>query len=432
MNNFIEKISDVVGPIAEKMSRLKYLNALAETMQILIPITILGSFATLFAFLEFEPWQNVLAAYPAIAEACMMVQSCTLTIISLYLVIILPLRYSEHLGLKEGIGTVPLAIVSFLLITPINLYESIPMTWLGHAGMFVAMFVGYAVPRICKLFIDKNITIRMPAGVPQIVSSTFTVLVPGVALIIMFSIVRIAFGSTSFGDIHTFVYNMIQEPFKNVALSFPTYMLFGALLPTIFMFCGIHGSTAASWLTPFITAASNENLAALSSGQPFPNIIAGNFTDYGMLGGYGATLGLGILLLFISRSTRLKQLSRMAIVPQIFNIGEPLLFGIPIMLNPILFIPYIGGVLVNVFVSYFATVIGIVGRYTGMNPGWTVPAPIGAFLGSSTPIASTILMVVLIIVDMLIWYPFIRLVDKRTLDEELASEAEAAAKAQTA
>jgi PTS system cellobiose-specific IIC component len=112
-------------------------------------------------------------------------------------------------------------------------------------------------------------------------------------------------------------------------------------------------------------------------------------------------------------------------VPQIFNIGEPLLFGIPIMLNPLLFLPYMGGVLINSFIAWFAVKWNIVAPFTGLDVSWTVPNPINGFLASSKPLQGALLQIVIILVDMVIWYPFVKLIDKRELELEEASAAAA-------
>ena len=140
-------------------------------------------------------------------------------------------------------------------------------------------------------------------------------------------------------------------------------------------------------------------------------------------GGIGATLGLAIVLVFFAKSKRYKQLSRMAIVPQIFNIGEPLLFGIPIMLNPLLFIPYMGGVIVNTFVAYFSVYFGIVARFSGVDVSWTLPTGIQGLLSNTKPIEGLLLQLVIVALDMLIWYPFVKIIDKQALEEESTNKA---------
>ncbi|NMC45496.1 MAG: PTS sugar transporter subunit IIC [Chloroflexi bacterium] len=417
MDKFLDKIQKFVVPLSEKISSIKFLRALAETMMVIMPVTVVGSFACLFAFIDFVPWQNFLTANPTVKMIFMNTQSWTLSIIALYVILILPYRYAEHLEIKEKINVVPLAVASFLLLTPTELYTSIPSEWLGHQGMFSAMIIGYIVTRTCKFFLDKKITIKMPAGVPKFVENTFTVLIPGAVVILVSAVVGQLLSKTAIGNFHNIIYTVVQLPLKGVGLSFPSLLL-EEILMTLFMFCGIHGTVAGTYMTPILTAANVENLAAFTAGEPLPNIITTGFQHSIQAGGIGATLGLAILLVVFAKSERFKKLGGLAIVPQIFNIGEPLLFGIPIMLNPILFIPYMGGVIVNTFIAYYSVYFGIVGRFTGVDVSWTLPMGLNGFLACSKPIQGMLLQLVLVVVDMLIWYPFVKIIDKQALAEE--------------
>lgn len=420
MEKLMDRIQQFIMPFSEKISSIKYLQAVAETMQVLIPVTVVGSFAALFAFIDIGPWQSFLAANPTVAMIFMNTQSLTLSCIALYVVMILPYRYATHLGMKESINMVPLSVAAFFLLTPTELYTAIPTAWLGHKGMFSALVIAFAVTRISKLFVDKNITIKMPAGVPKFVEDTFTVLIPSFVILLVGATAGKLLEATAAGSIHNLIYTTIQIPLQGIGLSFGG-LLVTEILMTVFMYAGIHGSTAVPYMTPLLATANAENLSALAAGQPLPNLVNTGLMNSIQAGGIGATLGLGIILLIFAKSARFKQLSRMAIVPQIFNIGEPLLFGIPIMLNPMLFIPYLGGVLANTFIAYFSVASGIIAPFTGTDVSWTVPLIFQGLLGNSKPLHGVLLQVVILAVDMLIWYPFVKIIDKQALKEEGAS-----------
>jgi PTS system cellobiose-specific IIC component len=351
-------------------------------------------------------------------------QSWTLSIIALYAVIVLPYRYADHLGIKEKMNVVPLSLAAFLLLTPTELYTAIPSEWLGHKGLFSAFIIGILVTLLVKFFLDKNIRIKMPPSVPKFVEDTFTVLIPGLVVVFVSATIGQLLAMTELNNIHNAIYSLIQAPLKNVGLSFPSLLLNG-FLQTLFMFFGIHGTVAGTPWTPLVAAADLENLEAFRLGTALPNIWTNGWHHSIMAGGIGATLGLGIVLIIFARSERFKKLARLAIVPQIFNIGEPLLFGIPIMLNPLLFLPYMGGVLINSFIAWFAVKWNIVAPFTGLDVSWTVPNPINGFLASSKPLQGALLQIVIILVDMVIWYPFVKLIDKRELELEEASAAAA-------
>ncbi len=423
MDKFLDKLEGFLVPISEKLSNVKFLRAIAETMMALLPITVVGSFAVLFAFIDIAPWQAFLEANPTIQMVFMNAQSWTLSIIALYAVIFLPYRYADHLGIKEKINVVPLALAAFLLLTPTELYTSIPSEWLGHKGLFSAFIIGLLVARLVKLFLDKNIRIKMPPSVPQFVEDTFTVLIPGAVVVFFCATLGQLLAKTELNNIHNMIYTVIQAPLKNVGLSFPGLLL-NTTLSTLFMFFGIHGTVATAAWEPMVQAANLENLEAFRLGQELPNIWTSGWHHSIFAGGIGATLGLGIVLIIFARSERLKKLARIAIVPQIFNIGEPLLFGIPIMLNPLLFIPYMGGVIVNSFIAWFAVKWNIVAPFSGLDVSWTVPNPLNGFLACSKPIQGALLQVVIILVDMVIWYPFVKIIDNRELVIEKGEEEE--------
>lgn len=417
MEKLTNKISLFIEPFAEWVGKMKFLNALAECMQVLLPITVIGSFACLFAFIDIGPWQTFLASCPFLATVFMNAQSWTLSIISLYVVIVLPYLYAKRLEMDEPLACVPLTLAAFLLLTPTELYTSIPSTWLGHAGMFSAFIITWLVVRFAKLCIDKNITIKMPAGVPHYIEATFAVLIPAAVVIFGCSLIGQAFANTSYGSIHQLIYSLIQMPLQNIGTSF-IGLLITEIVMTLAMFCGIHGSSVAPFTDALQTIANEQNLAAIAAGTEIPNIYGTGLLNSIQLGGIGATLGFGILLFAFSKSKRYKKLGRVAIIPQIFNIGEPILFGVPIMLNPLLFIPYMGGVIANTCISYFSIWSGLVARPNGVNPSWTVPGILQGLLGFSVPWQGALLQIVLLLVDIAIWYPFFKIIDRQALEEE--------------
>lgn len=428
MEKFMEKISAFVEPLANWVSKQKFLNALAEAMQALLPITVIGSFACLFAFIDIGGWQAFLTANPILGTTFMNAHGLTLSCIAFYTCLVLPYLYAKRLNMSEPLATIPVTVAVFLLLTPTELYTSVPTAWLGHKGMFSVFLISAGVVRFIKLCQDKNITIKMPAGVPHYIEATFAVLIPAAILIFGASLIGQLMTLTTAGSIHQVIYDFIQAPLSNVGTSF-LGLLVTEIVMTLAMFCGIHGSSVVPFMDALAIAAGEENAAAIAAGQSIPNIYCYGLLNSIQMGGIGATLGLGILLFFLAKSKRYKQLSRVAIVPQIFNIGEPLLFGIPIMLNPLLFIPYMGGVIANTCLAYFAVWSGLCARFTGVNPSWTVPGILQGLLTNSVPWQGALLQIVIIIMDMAIWYPFVRILDKQELEAESKTEQEAAVKA---
>ncbi len=417
MNKFMEALQNKLMPIAHKISSVKFLSALGATFQLLLPIILIGSFACLGAFLDIPAWQAFVAK-TGLASVFMTIQSLTLSIIALYVAFVLPYQYASKLGLKP-LSSAITSLMTFLILTPHELYTNIPTQWLGYAGLFTAMIVSAFVVRLTKLLFDKKLYLRMPEGVPPMVEESFAALVPSLLCAVIGIAVATAFAKSSFGSIHQVIYSFIQTPLQGFGLSFPAY-LFVQILSTLFMFCGIHGNSVFGVISPITLAASAENLEALAKGLPAPNIIIDSFSLLCQPGGIGGTFGLAFLMAFGGKSKRLKTLGRMSVIPAFFGINEPLLFGIPILLNPLLFIPYVLNPIVCTTISYLSIALGITPRLSGVTVNWTMPQIISGFLAQGIPTA--ILQVLLILVTTVIWIPFFKMVDKQTVKEELVRE----------
>lgn len=413
MNKFMEGLQKRLMPIANKLSTVKYLSALGATFQILLPIILIGSFACLGAFLDIPAWQ-AFVTNTGLNMVFMTMQSLTLSIIGLYVAIILPYQYALKLGMKPLSVTIT-SVMTFLLLTPHELYTSIPTQWLGYTGLFTVMIVSAFVVRFTKLLIDKKLYVRMPEGVPPMVEESFAALVPALFCAIIAITIETLVAKTSFGSVHQIIYSFIQTPLQGFGLSFPAYLCV-QVLSTLFMFCGIHGNSIFGIISPLTLAASAENLEALKAGLQAPNIIIDSFSVLCQPGGIGGTFGLAFIMAFTAKSKRLKMLGKMSIIPAFFGINEPLLFGIPILLNPLLFIPYVLNPIVCTTISYLSIAIGITPRLSGVIVNWTMPQVISGFLAEGVPTA--ILQVLLIAITTLIWIPFFKLVDKQTLTEE--------------
>jgi len=417
VEKFIAKLQERLMPLATKLSGNMFLNSLGQTFQLLLPIIMIGSFAVLGAFLDIPAWQSFVQA-TGLQLILMTIQSLTLSLIALYVVLVLPFQYAQKLKINPITAAV-LSLMAFLLLTPHELYTAIPTEWLDFSGLFGAMIVGGLVPRFIKFLLDKKIYIRMPKGVPTIVEDSFASLVPALLVMVISVVVAKLIALTSFGNFHNVVYTIIQTPLQGFGLTLPAYLVM-QILCTLLMFVGIHGNAIFSAFTPMTMAASAENLAALAAGQALPNIITGSFSVFCQPGGIGGTFGLAFLLAFLAKSKRLKTLGKMSIVPAIFGINEPLIFGIPILLNPLLFIPYVLSPIVCTVLSYFSIALGIVPRLTGTEVNWTMPQIVSGFLAQGWQAA--LLQIVLIVITTLIWLPFFKMVDNQIYKEELEAE----------
>ena len=419
MEQLIDKLSDILTPVAAKMQDMHLVSALSNAMQVNLPVVIVGSFACLLAFLDVGGWQSFLGANPQIMMVCMKIQSMTLSCFALYILLTLPYIYANRLGMKQSAAMVPLTVATYLLITPHDLYTAIRTEWLGHKGIISAILITWIVVNVTKFILDKKLYVKLPAGVPKFVEDGFAVLVPAVLLFVPAAIIENVVEATSIGTVHTVIYNILQIPFQAVGLS-----LIGQTLTetaaTLCMFLGLHANTVIGIVEPLRMAAAAENLANWTAGLPLQNIACYGFTNLSLIGAGGSCLSATLAFLLFSKSKRYQSVARIAAVPGLFGIGEPILFGLPIMLNPTAFIPFMVVVIFNQIFAYAAIGLGLVGKFTGTIVHWTVPPILNMILGSSTPVRAIICQIIIILINLAIWYPFVKIMDKEALAEEAA------------
>jgi PTS system cellobiose-specific IIC component len=251
----------------------------------------------------------------------------------------------------------------------------------------------------------------MPEGVPDGVSKAFASLIP--AIFIAFTMLLINGVLATF---HTDLHGLLSKPFEFVKeltgswLGIVVIMLLIHLLWAV----GVHGTAIIknSFINPILLVSLTENI---NGGN---NIFAGDFTNmYIFLGGAGSTLGLVLLMMFVAKSDQLKILGRAAILPGLFNINEPVIFGAPIVYNPYLIIPFVVTPIVNVSVAYFATAFGFVNKIISGIP-WISPIGIGAFLGTGGDYRAVLIAFINLAISIIIYYPFFKMYDGKLYAEQ--------------
>ena len=415
-----DKISDVMTPVSAKLMSVQFIAAISETMQAVMPIILIGSFGCLVAYLDVGPWQSIVTGVPYLVDICGKLQLITLGLFSLYVVIILTYIYASKLNMKESVACIPIAAAVFMMVTPCD-WNGVPVEWLGTSGLFSALMIGAMVPRLMQLMIRKKICIRMPNVVPKFVEDSFKILIPGLILLAFSGVLDTILEHSSLGCLHSIIYSVIQTPVSNIGLSLGGHIIICILAATI-MWCGLHAGTIGNLVTPLLIAASAENLAAYTADQEIPNIITQEFFNLTLPGMAGCLLIPAVLMAFVCRSKQLKSVGRLAVIPAVFGIGEPVLFGAPVMLNPLLYLPMILSIIVNQVLTYTAIVTGLIGRSTGVVLPWTTPPVPYPLLANSTPVRAAVLNVVIILIDIIIWLPFVKAYDRNTVLKEMEAE----------
>ncbi|GIN62334.1 permease IIC component [Robertmurraya siralis] len=413
-----EAIQGNLQRIAGKIGENKYLKSVSEGLLLALPAIIIGALSTLIANINLEAYQKFITE-TGLKSVLSLPSSVTISIIALYAVFCIAYRLASlfnHDGVVAGI----ISLICFLAVTPFATLDEasvIPVKFLGAQGLFVAIIVGLLSARLYVYIVDHNWTIKMPAGVPPTVEKTFAGLLPGIVIVVIFTIISGLFRLTSFESAHEFVYSFIQAPLLNLGGGFWSMVILVLVIHTLWLF-GIHGTLS---ILPILYGVwiplGLENLEAIAAGNPPENIVnTGFLIVVVIIGGAGATLSLGLLLTFFTKSQRYKTLGKLALPPVIFGINEPLIFGLPIVLNPYMVVPFIVAPLTNAIISYILMDIGIFPLVNGLHIPLGTPVFVNSVLAGSAFLI--ILQIILIVLNMLIYYPFVKLLDKKALEEE--------------
>lgn len=431
-NGFMEKLSDwmmkYLVPIANKIGNQRHLAAVRDGLTIMIPATIVGGFAILLAVPPVPAtvtegtniFYSFLLAWKAWAGAnaaiLMTPYYLTIGIISVYAVCGVSYMLAKHYNMN-ALNTMVSALLVYLVISgALDLENATLQTGrLGAGYMFAAMIVGLLVVEVTHAFDVHNIKIKLPDSVPPNVAGPFNVLIALVFNVVVFSVINSLLTTYTGGGIPDLIYT-IFTPLMHATGSLPSILIL-SLLSAMFWFFGIHGDNMMSAVTtPITTMALAANAEAMAAGQPLPYIYAGAMAAvYG--GWLAGNCAMNLDLLIFAKSSRIKSLSKVAAVPAFFDIAEPYVFGLPEVLNIYYFIPSIVCMVLNISTYYFLASANIVGRFYISLP-FTTPAPLQAFLATGGNVPALLLSLALLVVDMVIFFPFLKAYDNSIIKEE--------------
>lgn len=290
---------------------------------------------------------------------------------------------------------------------------------LGSQGIFLAMFSGLLAARLYVLLIKKNIKLNMPASLPPAVAGMFETMIPAGLVFIVFIVIRLLFGYTSFGTAQNFIYTILQAPLVGVGATPLGSAIYLMAAEVLWMF-GVHGGLITyAALGSVRSAATQANMAAFAAGEAVPYLEWTLLTPFSNM--HMVAL---VILLVLSKSEQFKSLGKLALPTTIFNINEPLMFGLPIILNPIWAIPFILLPGVNVFVTSLMMRAGIIASSTGVALASNIPGPIYLWMGTNS-ISGLIWGLILIVLNGVVWYPFFKIAEKQALKQEAETTDEA-------
>jgi len=423
----INILEEKLVPIAIWINKNNYINGIRRAFIILMPLLMIGSIFLIISIFPSTIYQNFMYNRfgPSWKVTLNIPVNATFSLIAVYLAFLVAQQLGKQFKV-DSVTTGLLSLSSFLILTPLESTKTfgkvLTFTWLGSKGMFVAMVIGILTVQIFKFFVTHNIILRMPDGVPPEVIKSFEALIPGTFILSLALLLRITMMNTDYGTIHDFIYNILALPLKSLGTSFIGSLL-TVLSISLLWSVGINsGSMVNGLIRPFWLENQIDNISALKEGIPLPHIITEQFFDIIWMGGAGSTLSLLLAILLFAKSNHIRSVGAIGAMPGIFNINEPVLFGLPVILNPIMLIPFNIVPLVMLITQYTAMSIGLVAKPLGVTFPWPTPAIISGFI-TVGDISGSLMQVTNLIIGALIYLPFLRILDKASKYQEDKVEA---------
>ena len=452
---FMEKFNEIANrtlvPIASKLANQRHLASIRDGMVVAIPLSILGGICLIISTPPFKPetlgdwgfisdmllgWYNWAQANKVMLQ---LPYNMTMALMGLFVAFAIAYNLAKRYNMAPLNASIVSTAVFLMVSAPVSkavpveaINEGtavadmlgqtgafIPTTYLDAKGIFTAIIVAIGCVEIMQFLLKKNIRFKLPQGVPPAISSSFDAIIPLFLCVIVFYALSLFVQNISGELLPSMIMSILAPAISGLDSLWGICLI--TMIAQIFWFFGLHGASITQPIRlPFMQMYLVANIAAFSANEEIPHFFTQPFWSYVIaLGGGGATLGLCLLLLK-SKSAELKTLGKLSIGPAFFNINEPIIFGLPMVLNPMMMIPFIFVPVVNTIIAYSCMYFGIVGKGVIETP-WTTPAPLGAALGCMD-IKAGVLVIGLIILDMILYYPFFKLMEKQKLEEEQVTE----------
>lgn len=428
-------IESKLMPVAVKLGNVKALIAIRDGITLAMPLILVGSLFLVIGSFPVPGWPEWLAATGihgvSIADVFNKIVNGSFGLIGLVGAVGIAYQFARQYN-TDGLSSGVIAMSAFFIITP-NLLSGdkvpaagMPYLYLGSRGLFIAILLGLLTGYVFQLFINKNIQIKMPDTVPPAVSRSFSALIPGAVILTTVGLVYAILMWTGNGNIHDLLLHIFSKPFGLLGDTMGGTLL-STFLVSLFWFVGIHGANLVnSIISPIWLMNTDANRALFQKGNldlaHGAHIITQPFIDnFVYMGGGGATLGLVVAIAILvwrkKASEQNKVLFSLTLTPGLFNINEPAMFGIPIVLNISLLIPFILAPMINVTATYLSMKLGIVPLTTGAMASWTMPPIISGFIVTNSWQGSA-LQAVNLILDILVYLPFILSVNRQEKMQE--------------
>lgn len=422
MNKIMEFMEKYFIPVAAKIGSQRHLVAIRDGFVAIMPIIIAGSFAILINNVPITGYNDFMvsifgAGWKSINGA---IWNGSFAVMSLLVVMTTAYSLARSYD-KDGLAAAVTSFTCLLMFYAGSATDwAIPYAYLGSQGLFVALIVALVFGTIfSKLLGNPKLLIKMPDGVPPAVAKSFAALFPTIITVVIAGIVQVTllwvFG---WSNVHQVIFDAIQKPLQSFFTDSIGPLLVLLFLQQLLWFFGLHGSNILGPIfSGVLLPLTLENVAAVEAGKAAPHAINSVFVDiYVNMGGSGTTICLLIAIFLFSKNKANKTIANLGLAPGLFNINEPVLFGMPIVLNPIYLVPFIVVPMVSALIGYFATVSEIVSPVVATVP-WTTPPVISAFMATAS-FTGALVALVNIAVGVVIYMPFVLMSDRKAALEE--------------
>lgn len=423
MKKFLDKFLQAVNT--------KSITAIKDGFLLTMPVSLVGSIFLLIAEFPVPAWNTFMIGIfgDAWKTPFYQVSGATFDILAIVAVISISYIYAKN-EKQDGFSSAILSLVSFLIVTnSFVLTESgekiggvIPKAWTGGNGIITAILVAIITAKIFTFFLKRNITIKLPETVPAGVSNAFSALIPG--FVIMAGSMTVFILSNVFADasLTELIFKVLQTPLQNLSDTLAGGLIMTVVMSVLF-WAGIHGPNIVMGIMgPILTANAMQNQEIINSGKELivgenAKIMTIQLLDvFVKFGGQGLTIGLLIAALLVAKSSRMKEISKLSLTPGLFNINEPVIYGLPIVFNPTMLIPFVLAPVVGVLICYFSIITGFMAPFSAATVPWTTPVLVSGFLLGG--VQGVIVQLMVVASSVAIYFPFVKRLDKEYRAEE--------------
>ncbi len=426
----MEKVSEIAGTIGNNL----YLRSLRDAFILAIPFLVLGGIAIVFNFIMFTPdgfLSGVIEVETIlkIQEFGTRILNGSMNLLSIFVVLLFAYNIAINKKYKEPFIVALVSLAALFMVMPLTLMVSdvsgeevivsglTSYTYFSATGLFVSMLTAAIVSTIFIYFENKEIfKINLEGNIPPAVKKSFNVMSTIIITLTIYGFVAFLITVVTNMEIYDLINKILQAPLVNITTSLPGFMFLTFMTNFLFSL-GIHPAGIVNpILEPPLLVAMQQNVDAYAAGIDIPNIIVLPFRDlYGHIGGTGSTIALLLTIFIFAKKKEHKAFAKVAAPTSFFNINEPIIFGFPVVFNPLIMIPFIFAPLLNYIVAYLATSLELVSKLVVYVP-WSMPPFLNGFVASGGDIRNVILQVLLIVMDIFIWAIFLKLYE-RTMDK---------------